>query len=204
MPGCCRELCCSRYRISRLAQKKYDPGASDTAIKIGNLAPYSGPASAFAQIAKTQAAYFTKINAEGGINGRKIVFVSYDDNYSPPKAFEHARKLVEDDEVLLIFNPLGTAQNSAIQRYLNGKRVPQLFVASSATKWNDPKNFAWTMGYGPSAQSEGRVYARYLLDNHSVGQDRRALSERRLRKGLSEGLQGWPRGPHADRRGASL
>ena len=128
------------------AQKKYDTGATDTEIKIGNIMPYSGPASAYGVIGKTEAAYFRKINAEGGINGRKINFVSYDDGYSPPKAVEQARKLVESDEVLLVFNPLGTASNTAIQKYLNAKKVPQLFVATGATKFGDPKNFPWTMG----------------------------------------------------------
>src|SRR5581483_4360930 len=125
------------------AEKKYDTGASDTEIKIGNIMPYSGPASSYSVIGKTEAAYFNKINAEGGINGRKINFISYDDAYSPPKAIEQARKLVESDEVLLIFQSLGTPSNSAIQKYMNTKKVPQLFVATGATKWNDPKNFPW-------------------------------------------------------------
>ena len=125
--------------------------------------PYSGPASAYGVIGKTEEAYFKMINAEGGINGRKINFVSYDDGYSPPKAVEQARKLVESDEVLLIFNPLGTPSNSAIQKYLNAKKVPQLFVATGATKWNDPKDFPWTMGWQPSYQSEARIYAKYLM-----------------------------------------
>ena len=146
-----------------LAQKKYDTGASDTEIKIGNIMPYSGPASAYGVIGKTEEAYFKKINAEGGINGRKITFVTYDDAYSPPKAVEQVRKLVESDEVLLVFNPLGTPSNSAIQKYLNSKKIPQLFVATGATKWNDPKNFPWIMGWQPSYQSEGRIYAKYLL-----------------------------------------
>ena len=146
-----------------LAQKKYDTGASDTEIKIGNIMPYSGPASAYGVIGKTEEAYFKKINAEGGINGRKITFVTYDDAYSPPKAVEQVRKLVESDEVLLVFNPLGTPSNSAIQKYLNSKKIPQLFVATGATKWNDPSNFPWTMGWQPSYQSEGRIYAKYLL-----------------------------------------
>jgi branched-chain amino acid transport system substrate-binding protein len=126
------------------AQKKYDPGATDTEIKIGNIMPYSGPASAYATIGKTEDAYFKKINAEGGINGRKINFVSYDDGYSPPKAVEQARKLVEADEVLLVFNPLGTPSNSAIQKYMNAKKVPQLFVSTGAAKWNDPTTSART------------------------------------------------------------
>ncbi|MDB5568220.1 MAG: branched-chain amino acid transporter substrate-binding protein [Tardiphaga sp.] len=146
-----------------LAQKRYDTGASDTEIKIGNIMPYSGPASAYGVIGKTEEAYFRKINAEGGINGRKINFISYDDAYSPPKTVEQARKLVESDEVLFIFNSLGTPPNSAIQKYMNSKKVPQLFVATGATKWNDPKEFPWTMGWQPSYQSETRIYAKYLL-----------------------------------------
>src|SRR6202158_1795241 len=148
-----------------LAQKKYDTGATDTEIKIGNIMPYSGPASAYGVEGKTEAAYFDKINAEGGINGRKIKFISYDDAYSPPKTVEQARKLVESDEVLLIFGPLGTASNSAIQKYMNEKKVPQLFVQSGATKWGDPKHFPWTMGWQPTYQSEARIYARYLIAN---------------------------------------
>jgi len=146
-----------------LAQKKYDTGATDTEIKIGNIMPYSGPASAYGVIGKTEDAYFKKINAEGGINGRKINFVSYDDGYSPPKTVEQARKLVESDEVLFIFNSLGTPPNSAIQKYMNSKKVPQLFVATGATKWNDPKDFPWTMGWQPNYQSESQIYAKYIL-----------------------------------------
>src|SRR5881392_2026643 len=148
---------------SALAQKKYDTGATDAEIKIGNIMPYSGPASSYGVIGKTEAAYFEKINAEGGINGRKITFISYDDAYSPPKTVEQARKLVESDEVLLIFNPLGTPPNTAIQKYLNTKKVPQLFVATGATKWNDPKGFPWTMGWQPNYQSETQIYAKYIL-----------------------------------------
>src|SRR5665811_1735784 len=148
-----------------LAQKKYDTGATDTEIKIGNIMPYSGPASAYGVIGKTEAAYFKKINDAGGINGRKINFISYDDGYSPPKTVEQARKLVESDEVLFIFNSLGTPPNSAIQKYMNSKEVPQLFVATGATKWNDPKDFPWTMGWQPNYQSESRIYAKYLLKN---------------------------------------
>ena len=147
------------------AQKKYDSGATDTEIKIGNIMPYSGPASAYGIIGRTEAAYFKKINEEGGINGRKINFISYDDAYSPPKAVEQARKLVESDEVLFIFNSLGTPSNSAIQKYMNSKKVPQLFVATGATKWNDPQNFPWTMGWQPSYQSETQIYAKWLLKN---------------------------------------
>jgi len=148
-----------------LAQKKYDTGATDTEIKIGNIMPYSGPASAYGVIGKTEAAYFKKINDAGGINGRKINFISYDDAYSPPKAVEQARKLVESDEVLFIFNSLGTPSNSAIHKYMNAKKVPQLFVATGATKWNDPKNFPWTMGWQPNYQSETQIYAKYILKN---------------------------------------
>jgi ABC-type branched-subunit amino acid transport system substrate-binding protein len=146
-----------------MAQKKYDTGASDTEITIGNIMPYSGPASAYGVQGKTEAAYFKMINNAGGINGRKINFISYDDGYSPPKTVEQARKLVESDEVLFIFNSLGTPPNTAIQKYMNAKKVPQLFVATGATKWNDPKDFPWTMGWQPSYQSEGRIYAKYIL-----------------------------------------
>src|ERR1700753_2811430 len=175
-----------------LAQKKYDEGATDTEIKIGNIMPYSGPASAYGVIGKTEAAYFKMINDAGGINGRKINFISYDDGYSPPKTVEQARKLVESDEVLLIFNPLGTPPNSAIHKYMNAKKVPQLFVATGATKWNDPKGFPWTMGWQPSYQSEGRIYAKYipkekpnakiavLYQNDDYGKD--------YLKGLKDGL----------------
>src|SRR6185312_14091639 len=155
--------------VSALAQNKYDVGVTDTEIKIGNIMPYSGPASAYGVIGRTEAAYFNKINAEGGINGRKITFISYDDGYSPPKTVEQARKLVESDEVLLIFQSLGTAHNTAIQRYMNGKKVPQLFVATGATKWGDPQNYPWTMGWQPNYQSEGRIYAAYILKNFPNG-----------------------------------
>jgi ABC-type branched-subunit amino acid transport system substrate-binding protein len=148
---------------SAIAQKKYDPGVTDTEIKIGNIMPYSGPASAYGTIGRTEAAYFRRINAAGGINGRQIRFISYDDAYSPPKAVEQARKLVESDEVFLIFNSLGTPSNTAIQKYMNMKKVPQLFVQSGATKWNDPKEFPWTMGWQPNYQNEARIYARYIL-----------------------------------------
>jgi branched-chain amino acid transport system substrate-binding protein len=150
---------------SASAQKKYDTGATDTEIKVGNTMPYSGPASAYGAIGKAETAYFNKINAEGGINGRKINFISYDDTYSPPKAVEQVRKLVEGDEVLFVFNPLGTPSNTAIQGYLNKKGVPQLFVATGATKWGDPQHFPWTMGWAPTYQAEARIYAKYLLEN---------------------------------------
>jgi branched-chain amino acid transport system substrate-binding protein len=149
-----------------LAQKKYDTGATDTEIKIGHTNPYSGPASSYGVIGKAETAYFKMINEKGGVNGRKINFITYDDGYSPPKTVEQARKLVEQDEVLLLFNTLGTPTNTAIQKYLNTKKVPQLFVATGATKWGDPKNFPWTMGWQPNYQSEGRIYAKWILENH--------------------------------------
>ncbi|MEA2930044.1 MAG: branched-chain amino acid transport system substrate-binding protein [Hyphomicrobiales bacterium] len=154
---------------SAAAQKAYDTGASDTEIRIGNIMPYSGPASAYGTIGKTLAAYFNKVNAEGGINGRKITFITYDDGYAPPKTVEQARRLVENDDVLLILNSLGTAHNTAIQKYLNGKKVPQLFVATGATKFGDPKNFPWTMGWQPNYQSEGRIFAQYIMKEHPQG-----------------------------------
>jgi ABC-type branched-subunit amino acid transport system substrate-binding protein len=145
------------------AQKKYDSGASDTEIKIGNIMPYSGPASAYGTIGKAEAGYFKKINDEGGINGRKINFISVDDGYSPPKAVEMARRLVEQDQVLFVFQSLGTPSNSAIHKYMNAKKVPQLFVATGATKWNDAKNFPWTMGWQPNYQTEAAIYAKHIL-----------------------------------------
>jgi len=147
------------------AQKKYDTGATDTEIKIGNTIAYSGPASNYGVIAKAEAAYFNKVNTEGGVNGRKINFISYDDAYSPPKTVEQIRKLVEGDEVLFTFNTLGTPPNTAIQRYMNEKKVPQLFVGTGATKWGDPEHFPWTMGWQPTYQAEGRIYAKYILQN---------------------------------------
>jgi ABC-type branched-subunit amino acid transport system substrate-binding protein len=147
------------------AEAQYGPGVSDTEIKIGNTMPYSGPASAYAVIGKAEAAYFAMVNDQGGINGRKINFISRDDGYSPPKTVEVVRKLVEQDQVLLIFNSLGTAPNLAIRGYLNDNRVPHLFVASGAETWNDPTHFPWSMGYGPSYRLEGRIYGRYILKN---------------------------------------
>jgi ABC-type branched-subunit amino acid transport system substrate-binding protein len=149
---------------SALAQKKYDTGASDKEIIVGNINPYSGPASAYGSIGKSIGAYFDKINAEGGINGRKIKYISVDDGYNPAKTVEQARKLVEQDEVFLLFQPLGTPPNSAIHKYMNDKKVPHLFVATGATKWGDPKNFPWTMGWQPNYQSEGKIYATHLLE----------------------------------------
>jgi branched-chain amino acid transport system substrate-binding protein len=152
-----------------LAAPERRGGTDRGSIKIGNIMPYSGPASAYGMIGQTEAAYFRMINADGGINGRTIDFISYDDGYSPPKAVEQARRLVEDDDVLLIFNSLGTPSNTAIQHYMNEKTVPQLFIATGANKWNDPKHFPWTMGWQPSYQSEARVYAKYLLKHNPNG-----------------------------------
>jgi len=177
---------------SAFAQKKYDTGATDKEIKIGNIMPYSGPASAYGVIGTIEAAYFKMINDQGGINGRKINFITYDDGYSPPKAVEQARKLVESDEVLFLASPLGTPSNSAIQKYMNAKKVPQLFVSTGATKFGEYKDFPWTMGWQPAYQSEGRIYAAYLLkekpdakigvmyQNDDFGKD--------LLKGLKDGL----------------
>ncbi|MBR1091697.1 ABC transporter substrate-binding protein [Bradyrhizobium manausense] len=149
-----------------VAQKKYDTGATDTEIKIGNIMPYSGPASAYGIIGRTMSAYFRMINDNGGINGRKINFISYDDGYSPPKTVEQARKLVESDEVFLIFAPLGTATNAAIQKYMNTMRVPQIFVSTGASRFGDPEHFPWTMGWQPTYRAEARIYANYILTNH--------------------------------------
>lgn len=177
---------------SALAQSKYDVGATDSEIKIGNILAYSGPVSSLGVIGKVEAAYFKKINDEGGINGRKINFISYDDAYSPPKTVEQARKLVESDEVLLIFNPVGTPTNAAIQKYMNSKKVPQLFVGGGATRWNNPTEFPWTMGFQPNYQTEGRIFAQYVLQakpeakiavlyqNDDLGKD--------YLKGLKDGL----------------
>jgi branched-chain amino acid transport system substrate-binding protein len=149
--------------------KEYGPGVTDTEIKIGNTVPYSGPASSYGTIGKAQTAYYKMLNEKGGINGRKINFISYDDAYTPPKTVEQARKLVEQDEVLLIESPLGTPTNSAIWQYMNQKKVPQLFVATGATKWNDPEHHPWTMGWQPNYQSEGHIYAAYILQNKPDG-----------------------------------
>jgi branched-chain amino acid transport system substrate-binding protein len=182
------------FGVPALAQKHYDPGATDTEIKVGNINPYSGPASAYGLIGRTIAAYFTKVNAEGGINGRKVNFISYDDGYSPPKTVEQARKLVESDEVLLIFQSLGTAHNTAIERYMNAKGVPQLFVATGATKFGDPKNFPWTMGWQPNYQSEGRIYAKYLMEHQPNGKIGVLYQNddygKDYLKGIKDGLQG--------------
>jgi ABC-type branched-subunit amino acid transport system substrate-binding protein len=151
---------------SAYAQKKYDPGATDTEIKIGQTVPFSGPASAYATIGKAQAAYFNMINAQGGVNGRKINLIQYDDAYSPPKAVEQVRKLVESDEVLLTFQIIGTPSNAAVQKYLNTKKVPQLFAATGASKFTDPKNFPWTLGFNPNYFVEGRIYGQYIIKEY--------------------------------------
>ena len=147
------------------AQKKYGPGASDTEIKLGQTMPYSGPASAYGTIGKVEQAYFKMLNDAGGINGRKINLISLDDGYSPPKAVEQVRRLVEQDEVLALFQTLGTPSNSAIHKYVNAKKVPHLLLATGATKWADPKNYPWTLGFNLSYQAEGQIYAKYLLKN---------------------------------------
>ena len=152
--------------VSAVAQKKYDKGVTDTEIKIGNIMPYSGPASAYGIIGKTMSAYMRMINDNGGVNGRKINFISYDDAYSPPKTVEQARRLVESDEVFLIFAPLGTASNAAIQKYMNTMKVPQLFVATGASRWGDPEHFPWTIGWQPNYRAEARIYATYILQHH--------------------------------------
>jgi branched-chain amino acid transport system substrate-binding protein len=172
--------------------KKYDAGASDTTIKVGNIMPYSGPASAYGAIGRAMTAYFRMVNDRGGINGRKVDFVSYDDAYSPPKTVEQARKLVESDEVLVVAGSFGTAGNSAIQKYLNQKHVPQLFVVSGASRFNDPEHFPWTMGLGATYRIETSIYAAYVLkekpsakiavlyQNDDAGKE--------LLKGIKEGL----------------
>jgi branched-chain amino acid transport system substrate-binding protein len=147
------------------AQKKYDDGASDTEIRIGNTNPYSGNASAYGVIGKTIEAYFKMVSDKGGINGRKINFITYDDGYSPPKTVEMVRKLVEEDKVLFVYQTLGTPSNTAIHKYMNGKKVPQLFVATGASKWGMPKEFPWTMGWQPDYVTEGIIYAKHILAN---------------------------------------
>ena len=151
---------------SACAQKKYDTGATDTEIKVGQTVPFSGPASAYATVGKAQAAYMKMINDQGGVNGRKINLIQYDDAYSPPKTVEQVRKLVEGDEVLLTFQIIGTAPNAAVQKYLNARKVPQLFAATGASKFTDPRNFPWTFGFNPSYFVEGRIYGQYILKEH--------------------------------------
>jgi ABC-type branched-subunit amino acid transport system substrate-binding protein len=148
------------------AEKKYDPGATDSEIKVGQTVPFSGPASAYATVGKAQAAYVRMINDQGGVNGRRINLIQYDDAYSPPKTVEQVRKLVEGDEVLLTFQIIGTAPNAAVQKYLNARKVPQLFAATGAAKFTDPRNFPWTFGFNPSYFVEGRIYGQYILKEH--------------------------------------
>ena len=159
-------LAASLAATSAYAQKKYDAGANDTEIKVGQTVPFSGPASAYATIGKAQAAYMKMINDQGGVNGRKINLIQYDDAYSPPKAVEQVRKLVESDEVLLTFQIIGTPSNAAVQKYLNAKKVPQLFAATGASRFTDPKNYPWTLGFNPNYFVEGRIYGQYILKNH--------------------------------------
>ena len=190
---------------SAYAQKKYDTGATDTEIKIGQTVPFCGPASAYASIGKTQAAYFKMINEQGGINGRKINLIQYDDAYSPPKAVEQVRKLVESDEVLLTFQIVGTPSNAAVQKYLNAKKVPQLFAATGASKFTDPKNFPWTHRLQPQLPGRGTHLRPVHSQKPSERQDRHPLSERRSRPGLPERPQGRPRRQGGqDDRGRSL
>jgi ABC-type branched-subunit amino acid transport system substrate-binding protein len=158
-------LCLSiaAFAMPASAQKKYDPGASDTEIKIGQTMPYSGPASSYGVIGKVQAAFFKQLNEQGGVNGRKINFISLDDGYSPPKTVEMVRRLVEQDEVLLLMGTLGTPPNSAIHKYVNTKKMPHMFLATGASKWNDPQNFPWTIGFNPNYNSEGKLYGQHIL-----------------------------------------
>jgi branched-chain amino acid transport system substrate-binding protein len=179
------------------AAKKYDPGVTDTEIKIGNTAPYSGPASSYGTIWKSEARYYEMINAQGGINGRKINFISYDDAYSPPKTVEMTRKLVEDDKVFIVANSAGTPTNTAVWKYLNEHKVPQLFVGTGATKWDDPKGHPWTIGFQPNYQSEGRIYAAYVLKQKPDGKIGVLYQDddfgKDYLKGVADGL-----GPKAD------
>jgi branched-chain amino acid transport system substrate-binding protein len=159
-------LLAAALSLPAFAQKKYDPGASDTEIKVGNTNPYSGPASAYGVIGKSIAAYIKMINEKGGVNGRKITWISYDDGYSPPRTVEMARKLVEQDQVLFLYQTLGTPSNTAIHKYMNARKVPQLHVATGASKWNDPKHYHWTMGWQPNYEDEAKVYAKHILQTH--------------------------------------
>jgi branched-chain amino acid transport system substrate-binding protein len=151
---------------SAAAQKKYDVGVTDSEIKIGNVMPYSGPASAYAAIGKTEAAYFKMINEQGGINGRKINFISYDDSFNPPKTVEQVRRLVESDEVYVLFNVVGTAGNAAVQKYLNQKKIPHIFISSGAARFDDPRQFPWSMAWWPGFKNEARIYAKYIGEHY--------------------------------------
>ena len=186
------------------AQKKYDPGASDSEIKIGQTMPYSGPASSYGTIGLAMAAYFEKVNAEGGVNGRKITLLSRDDGFQSSKTVEMTRMLVEQDEVLFMAASLGTAPNIAVQKYLNGKKVPQLFVATGATRWSDPANFPWTMGWQPSYQIEGAILGRYTVSAHPAARIgilyQSDDSGKDYIKGFKAGLgeppsRSWPKSP---------
>ena len=174
------------------AQKKYGPGASDKEIKLGQTVSYSGPLSVFGTIGRAEAAYFEKVNAEGGINGRKITLISLDDAYAPPKTVEQTRKLVEQEEVLALFSSLGTPTNTAIHKYVNARKVPHLFLSTGASKWGDPQHFPWTMGWAPNYRQEGTIYAKFILKNLSAGQDRGPVPERRFRQGFPAGISGRP------------
>ena len=156
----------STATVAWAGEKKYDPGASDTEIKLGQTIPHSGPGSLYGVIGRTQAAYFQMLNEKGGINGRKITFLSQDDAYSAPKTVEATRRLVEQDEVLALFGSLGTAPQSAVQKYLNSKQIPQLLLNTGASRWNDPKHFKWTTPGLPIYSTEGRIIARYLLQKN--------------------------------------
>jgi hypothetical protein len=179
-------------------EKKYDTGATDTEIKIGNTMPYSGQGSAWGLLGKAEAAYFDKVNAEGGINGRTIRFISYDDAYSPPKTVEQTRRLVENDEVLLLFSMFGVPTNTAIHKYVNAKKIPHLFVGGGGSKWNDPRNFPWTMAFQPSFLNEGRVYGQYLAANHPDGKIAVLYQHddygKDILNGLKQGLDDYFRG----------
>nr|WP_152977818.1 ABC transporter substrate-binding protein [Bradyrhizobium pachyrhizi] len=175
--------------LASAAEKKYDSGATDAEIRIGNTMPYSGQGSAWGQMGRAEAAYFDKVNAEGGINGRKIKFISYDDGYSPPKTVEQARKLVESDEVLLLFGTFGVPTNTAIHKYMNAKKMPQLFVGGGGSKWNDPKNFPWTTAWQPSFLDEGTVYGRYVAANHPGGKIAVIYQNDDYGKDILEGLK---------------
>ena len=169
------------------------PGVTDTEIKIGQTMPYSGPASAYGVIGRTETAYFKMINEQGGVNGRKINLISLDDGYSPPKTVEQVRRLVEEEKVAFLFNTLGTPPNLAIRQYLNDNKVPQLFVATGAAEFSDPQHFPWTMGYQPNYQTEAHIYGKHIFATKPDAQDRGAVSERWVRQGLSDWAQGRPR-----------
>ena len=185
-----------------LSQKKYDPGASDSEIKLGQTLPYSGPVSVLSGVGKSQTAYFRSLNqTQGGINGRKLALVSLDDGYSPPKTIELTRQLVENDKVLAIVNTVGTATNRTIHRYLNQKKVPQLLILTGAAQWNDPKHFPWTMMGMIAYQTEG-TRLRAPHPGRQAGRPHRgAASERRFRQGLRRRLPAWPWRQHQGHRG---